>query len=137
MHLCTRCSRHVCAFSVDRVLLLVPSRARSASPLLTTVGVLGVVVTGALYLFSYSGIQSTKSLSKEEAAMQTVADNRMDLIEKRVATGVMTRSRAEVGERIATIGALLLQYGLVLVSIKLHTVAAEDQDLLFLSAHRA
>ena len=76
----------------------------------------GAVVTGALYLFSCPGIQPTKSHpKKEEGAMQTVADNRMDLMGKRVATGVMTRSRAEVGNRIAALGTLLLQYGLVLV----------------------
>jgi reactive chlorine resistance protein C len=47
--------------------------------------------------------------------MQTVAENRMGLIGKRVATGVIPRSRAEVGDRIAALGALVLQYGLVLV----------------------
>jgi uncharacterized membrane protein YkgB len=76
---------------------------------------LGMVVTGALYLFSGPGIQSTKSLSEEETTMQTAADHRMGLIEKRGATDVMPRSRAEVGDRIAVLGALVLQYGLVLV----------------------
>jgi reactive chlorine resistance protein C len=75
----------------------------------------GAVVTGALYLFSCSGIQSTKSHPKEEGAMQTVADNHMDLTGKRVVTGVVMRSRAEAGDWIAACGARLIQYGLVLV----------------------
>jgi len=47
--------------------------------------------------------------------MQTVAENRMDLTGKRVTTGIGTRGRTEVGDRIAALGALLLQYGLVVV----------------------
>ena len=47
--------------------------------------------------------------------MQTAAENRMDFTEKRVATGVMPRNRAEAGDRITTLGAFILQYGLVLV----------------------
>src|SRR5262245_60341949 len=47
--------------------------------------------------------------------MQTVVEDRMDLVGKRVATSVVPRSRAEVGDRIAALGALVLQYGLVLV----------------------
>ena len=47
--------------------------------------------------------------------MRTVVDNRMEFGEKRVAFGVAALSYVEAGEKIATIGALLIQYGLVLV----------------------
>ncbi len=43
--------------------------------------------------------------------MQTVADNHMDFTGKRIATGVVTRSRAEASDRIAALGAFLIQYG--------------------------
>src|SRR5207247_5848928 len=48
-------------------------------------------------------------------AMRTIADNRIELGGERAATGAVTVSRTEVGERVATLGALLMQYGLVLV----------------------
>lgn len=47
--------------------------------------------------------------------MSTVASSRVELSGQRAATGVMMRGRAEVGERIATLGAFLIQYGLVFV----------------------
>lgn len=47
--------------------------------------------------------------------MQTVADNHMEFTGKRVLTGGVTRSRARVGDWVAGCGALLIQYGLVLV----------------------
>lgn len=47
--------------------------------------------------------------------MSTVADNFGLLRGKREITGAMTASRTAVGERIAVLGELLIQYGLVLV----------------------
>ncbi len=47
--------------------------------------------------------------------MRTVADNRIELGGEHAATGAATVSRTEVGERVATLSALLIQYGLVLV----------------------
>ena len=47
--------------------------------------------------------------------MSIMADNRIELRGKRTATSAVMVSRTEASERIATIGALLMQYGLVMV----------------------
>jgi uncharacterized membrane protein YkgB len=54
-------------------------------------------------------------ITRRRDIMSTVADNLVVLGGKRETTGAMTAHHTKMGERIAALGELLIQYGLVLV----------------------
>jgi uncharacterized membrane protein YkgB len=68
-----------------------------------------------MYLFLGHGIQPAKYVTRRTESMNTVTEHLGTLREKRTLPSAMMTRDTAISERIAALGALLIQYGLVLV----------------------
>jgi uncharacterized membrane protein YkgB len=73
--------------------------------------------SGQMRCISYAAAASKPAdhITRRTDTMSSVADNRIDFRGKPVAASAVMESRRELSERITALGALVIQYGLVLV----------------------